>query len=471
MRQQLKTFAVLAITAAIAIKLFSFGLSYPLELRVRGDAHQYLSVANQFDSFSSVWNYAGLRSVGLPFLEFAIKQGLVTFTSANTFNAWVDAICISLLIIHMATAWFFAKWARQTKLIHSENGAFLLFAFLGTYPALIGHTTLPLTDTLAIDLVLCAVISLEAAFNARRTPSALMLSGLSAFLFEFSILVRPGSLAGVGVALAVAATISLFGERRKTWLIGLTVLGCLVTLTPFTSSCAQKYGLICLQSPQTVDFIASAQAGLAGGRTLWARGYTDSGVVNTVPDETMVSNYASRCRLTALLGITDTSLTGCLLSRPLAIPAYIGKKWIGLFDHFRFTPFLEDHTPFFLRWLSRAYDSLSWIGLALFFFSIVKMMKQETISGLKTLLAHNITPVLLTVYSMLMLAQHTIMHVEDRYGFPAIPLCATVLVIYGERAIRRYRSFEWRTDGPLVLYCCLAWAAFVTQIIIWDKTA
>jgi hypothetical protein len=470
MRQQLKTFAALAITAAIAIKLFSFGLSYPLEFRVRGDAHQYLSVANQFDSFSSVWNYAGLRSVGLPFLEFVIKQGLATFTSANTFNAWVDAICAAMLITHLATVWFFAKWARRTKLIQSENGALFLFAFLGTYPALIGHTTLPLTDTLAIDLVLCAVISLEAAFNAKRTPNALMLSGLSAFLFGSLILVRPGSLIAIAAALAAAGAISLWGERRKSLLIGIAALGCLTTMAPFVSNCAQKYGEICLQS-MIPGFPQDAQAGLAGGRTLWARGYTDDGIVRTLPDETMVSNYASRCRLTSLFGLADTSLTGCLLSRPLAIPAYVGKKWIGLFDHFRFTPFLEDHTPFWLRWLSRAYDSLSWIGFALFFFSMIRMAKQESRSRLKALLAHNITPALLTIYALLMLAQHTIMHVEDRYGFPVIPLCAIVLAIYGERAIRQYRSFEWRNDGLLVLYCGLAWAAFVAQIIIWDNTA
>jgi hypothetical protein len=87
------------------------------------------------------------------------------------------------------------------------------------------------------------------------------------------------------------------------------------------------------------------------------------------------------------------------------------------------------------------------------------------------LLAHNITPALLTIYALLMLGQHTIMHVEDRYGFPIIPLCAIALAVYGERAIRQYQSFTWRNDGFLVLYCGLAWATFIAQIIIWDNTA
>jgi hypothetical protein len=470
MRQSLKLFIVLGITTAVAIKLFLFGLSYPLEFRVRGDAYQYLSIANELDSLSSAWGYAGTRSIGFPFFEFVIKQGLLTFTTANTIVAWVNFICLALLIIHIATAWLFSQWARRTQLIHSENGSFFLFAFIGTYPAFIGHTSAPLTDTLAIDLALCAVITLEAAFNKKRTLSALLFSGLSAFLFGCLILVRPGSLVGVGAALIAVGAISLWGDRKKLLLIGVAALGCLTTVAPFVSNCTQKYEKICLQS-MIPGFPQDAQAGLAGGRTLWARGYTDTGLIRTLPDEIMVNNYANRCHLTSLFGLSDTSLTGCLLSRPHAIPAYIGKKWIGLFDHFRFTPFLEDHTPFWLRWLSRAYDSLSWIGFALFFFSIIKIAKQESRTRLKTLLAHNITPALLTIYALLMLGQHTIMHDEDRYGFPIIPLCATVLAIYGERALRQYQSFEWRKDGFLVLYCGLAWAAFIAQIIIWDGTA
>ena len=470
MRQQIKTFTVLAITTAIAIKLFSFGLGYPLEFRVRGDAHQYLSIANQFDSFLSVWHYAGTRSIGLPFLEFVIKQGLLTLTSARTIDAWVDAICAAMLITHIFTSWLFAQWARRTNLIRSENGVFFLFAFLGTYPAFIGHTTVPLTDTLAVDLFLCSVVSLETAFHQKKLPLALFLSGLSAFLFGGLILVRPGSLVGIGAALAVAGAVSLLAERKKSWLIGIAALGCLATVAPFASNCTQKFGEVCLQS-MVPEFSKDAQAGLAGARTLWARGYTDDGLIRTLPDETMVANYAARCHLTSVLGFTDTSLTGCLLSRPLAIPAYVGKKWIGLFDHFRFTPFLEDHTPIWLRWLSRAYDSLAWTGLALFFFSMIRMAKQESRSRLKALLIDNITPTLLTVYSLIMLTQHTIMHVEDRYGLPVVPLCATVLVIYGERAITQYRSFEWRNHGPIVVYCCLAWATFIGQIIIWDHTA
>ena len=469
MRQQLKAMLVVAITAAIAIKLFSFGLNYPLEFRIRGDAYQYLAVAEQFDNFASIWAYAGQRSVGMPFLEFLVKRALVTFTSANTIRAWVDAICALLLFLHLSTAWLFARWTKNIGLIHSENGNLLLFAFLGTYPALIGHTTAPLTDTLAIDLVLCATMALDASLKEKRTSSSLVLSYLSAILFGFLILVRPASLLGVGAALAVGGLISLIGQRNRSWRIAIAALGCAILVTPFVSNCTQTYGHVCLQT-MVPDFSKDAQSGLAGGRTLWSRGYTETGIIRTLPDQTMATNYASRCNLTSFVGITENSLTGCLLSRPLAVPAYIGKKWVGLFDHFRFTPFLEEQTPGWLRWLSRAYDSLSWIGFALLLFSILRMATPQGRSQIKSIIVENIAPAILICYSLLLLGQHTFIHIEERYGFPIIPLCATALIMYIEQGIQQYRSFNWRNHGPLILYCSIAWATFITQIIIWDNT-
>ena len=147
-----------------------------------------------------------------------------------------------------------------------------------------------------------------------------------------------------------------------------------------------------------------------------------------------------------------------------------GKKWIGLFDHFRFTPILEEATPFWLRWLSRAYDSLAWVGLSIFFLALFQATNRANRPRIKEKLATSITPVLLVVYSVIMLAQHTVLHIEDRYGFPIIPLCAVMLVMYGERLIKNYQTSGYQKIVPLVLYCITAWIVFVAQIIIWDDT-
>jgi hypothetical protein len=153
----------------------------------------------------------------------------------------------------------------------------------------------------------------------------------------------------------------------------------------------------------------------------------------------------------------------------LSIPAFSVKKWVGLFDNFRFTPYLESFTPPWVRWLSRAYDSLAWIGLSVLFWSLLQATKRQNRVNIGGWMANHITPVLLLVYSMAMLAVHTVLHVEDRYGFPLVPLCAVLLVTYGERTISQYRASGWRSIWTVTVYCLAAWSLFVGQIIAWDR--
>src|SRR2546426_960493 len=98
MRLPLKELTVFGIAAVIALKLFSFGLSYPLKARVQADAHEYLLIADKFDSFSSVLAYAGERTVGFPLFEFLVRKVLSLFVSSLYLRTWVDAICATLLI-------------------------------------------------------------------------------------------------------------------------------------------------------------------------------------------------------------------------------------------------------------------------------------------------------------------------------------------------------------------------------------
>ena len=469
MQENFKNFSVLGITAAVTLKLFAFGLKYPLELRVRGDAYVYLSIANSFHSFAAVLNYAGNRTVGLPFFEFMIHKILNIFTAMDNTITWIDSICFAMLTIHFITVWFFSVWALRTNLIKSKNAALALFAFLATYPALIGHTTTPLTDTFNFDLILIALIMMEKALQLKKIYSVVLLSISVGFLFGFAILVRSGSLLGLVTALLIVGVISVFHERHKMIVIGTTLIGLILILAPFYLNCSHKYGSICLQSPQTFGAVGSAQSGLRGARTLWQKKsplqYEKD--IPTLQDKIMLDNYYSRCHLASIFGIADSSLTGCLISRPLALPAYIGKKWIGLFDHFRFTPYLELFTPFWLTWLSRAYDSLVWLGFAIFL--LVPFQKQFTIK--KEVLINNTTPLILVVYSLVTLAQHTIFHIEDRYSFPMIPLCTVMLVVCVEKIIENYRGLNFRSITLFSLYCILAWTMFITQIIVWDHTA
>lgn len=510
---RLKNLAIPGLAAVVSLKLFAIGIAYPLGLRLRGDAYQYLRIASSFDSPAAALTYAGERTGGFPLFEFLILRLLGLFSSPVHALAWVDAIGLALLAIHFAAAWFFAAWAWRSSVVRSRNAMWLLFFFLATFPAMVGHTTAPVTDTLATDLVLGAVAALGAALRApgrdRAGLLAILLAVLAGFCLGYAILVRPGNLVPVAGGLLAAGAAALLaplafpalaalpalaaGLRRAVLLVGIAAAGCLLTLAPYSARCGQKYGGVCLQSPKAFDPVPVAQIGLRGARTLWSKTSGAPAEIPTLPDDTLVRNYAQRCQLTSLVGVSDTSLTGCLLSRPLALPAYVLKKWIGLFDHFRFTPYLEDHTPPWLRLLSRAYSALAWTGFALCFVVLAQAARRggrpealpaavpaavpAAATGALPWAAGNPPLVLLAAYSALMLAQHTIIHVEERYSFPLLGLCALALLVSGEKAADRYRAAGWRGAAglwrlwPLALYCALALGLFVAQIAIWDHTA
>ena len=466
-----KRLLAIGVASIIGLVLFTTGLHYPPEARVRGDAYHYLLIASQLGSVESLFTYAGDRTIGLPFFEYVIKKFLGDHGEINMLQ-WVDAICLTLFLTHIVTAWFFSTWARKTNLLKSNNAVLLLFVFLATFPALIGHTTSPLSDTLAIDLLLCGVVSAEAALSKNKIYGALLFSAAAGLFFGFSMLVRPGSAIALAIASAFALLIAALTGRRTTIVICTSILACIALIAPSAYHCEQKYGKWCQQNPSTFNAVASAQAGLKGARTVWNKGGINPAPegVPTLPDSIMFNNYYHRCHLSSIVGLGDTSLTGCLLARPLALPAYVVKKWIGLFDHFRFTPYLEDHTPTWLLWLSRAYDSIAWAGLALAFVILIKVARRPARHHLKNFLISNITPVVLGVYSVVMLAQHTILHTEDRYGFPLIPLCTVIFFNYGEAAVLQLRLGRWPMLASAAIVCLVAVTIFITQIVSWDQT-
>jgi hypothetical protein len=268
----------------------------------------------------------------------------------------------------------------------------------------------------------------------------------------------------------IAGAAALTGEHRKRTLLGFAFAGCALVLAPVSYRCAERYGEVCLQSPNTFDAVRHAQMGLRGARLLWFQQSSVPTEFPVLPDEFMVATCYRRCHLTSLSGLDSTSLAGCLLSRPQWFPVYLVKKWIGLFDHFRFTPYVEQQTPFWLCWWSRGYDSLAWIGFALGFLSLLAVARRLRDEGGTATVADHLPLLMLVVFSVTMLAEHTLLHVEDRFSLPVLPLCALLLVAHGEGAVLRYKGAGWRSVRGVALYSALAWALFIAQIISWDDT-
>lgn len=463
--------SVIVFASAIAFGLFLFGASYPLDVRARGDAYGYLKIADSLSGVVSAFTYAGDRTSGLPFFEYAIHQALSIFFPTVYLQAWINTVGIAMLTIHIAASWSFSEWVRGVGLVKSNRGSYLLFFFLATCPPMVGHTTSPLSDTFSIDLILLGLVSLGYALRAQRIRMCLLFSAVAAAFLGFSILVRPASLIGLGVALVLCLGISFWGSRISRIAFGSISVGCLIVLIPGGLNCAQKYGSVCLQSPKTFNANLSMQEGLKGARLMWSQKNELPGTIPMVADEIMFNQYYRQCQIDSTIGFRDTSWSGCLLARPFTLPAFLAKKWIGLFDYFRFTPYLERLTPLWLSNLSRAYGALAWLGLSLCFATILKLRCDSMRSNLKPLLIENTGLVFLASYSMVMLAQHTALHTEERYGFPLIPLCVAVLFGYCERSLARYRAGERRSLLPSLLFCCLALTLYVAQVLAWDQAS
>jgi hypothetical protein len=249
-------------------------------------------------------------------------------------------------------------------------------------------------------------------------------------------------------------------------------IGCAVFVTPFSMRCAQHYGGgLCLQSGNTFDSVRHAQVGLRGARVLWEQPPPQGDVLSVLDDAFMTSHFYDQCRLTSITGTSDASLTGCLLTRPLTAPVYVVKKWIGLFDHFRFTPYLEKKTPPWLRWLSRGYDALFWLGFAFSAIWLGALVFGKRAAAMREVLFRNAPLVSLLVFSLVMLAEHTVLHIEDRFSLPLLPLCALSLVAYVERLAARVPSHGWRATAWPALYVLATSALFASQIVAWDKQA
>lgn len=460
---------VIILTTAVAVGLFWIGLSFPLDLRVRGDAFAYLKIADSFKNFTSIWAYAGDRTIGFPLFEFAIHQTLSIFSPNVYLLSWINAIGIAILITHLIASWLFSVWARGTGVFQSSTASYLLFVYLATSPALIGHTTSPLTDTLSIDLILLGLAAIASALRTERALVGLTYSGLAAACLAFSVLVRPAAMLGLGAAFFVCGVASMWGARSSRITYGAVLLGSLMVLALPCWNCTQKYGSVCLQSPKTVNLNLSMQDGLRGARLIWSLKNDFPGSIPMVTDTFMLNTYYRPCRIESAIGFSDKSMMGCLLARPLSLPIFLAKKWIGLFDYFRFTPYMENLTPSWLSNLSRAYGALAWLGFSLCIGTMFALHKQSVRSNARTLLLSKNGVLFLTTYSIVILAQHTALHTEERYGFPLIPICAAALFGYGERSVALARSGELRSILPRILLCVLVVALFVGQISAWDQ--
>ncbi len=451
---------LILISLMIACCLFYYGITIPYVFRLRGDAWEYMSIAQQFSSWADAIQYTGARSIGFPlfnylFLHYPFPNHLST----------INAICASLFVIHELVVFSTCMCCVKLKLYSKQSIYFgLIFFVLASYPLIVMHTTTPLTDVLGMDLLL-AGFSIFAWVNKESTHqwSWGFISGL---LLSYAILVRPAYWIGIVSFLACFILISSINQRsQKTsqpilmWLI--TTLTLIVVIFSVGEHGKTRYQTFCLQAPNTFNSIASINYGLSSAKTVWTHA---PGVSDFYPETFLVKYMHERCPVQSVMGPINTNnanLLSCLITAPHLTAIYVIKKTIGLFNPFRMTPYTETQTPQWYVWLARIYSCIAFIGLWIILW--------ESIKGLYQMIFHRKTMspfiVAICVFCIMQLLVQVILHVEERYALPWIPFCVIAFFL-------KIKDIQDKKNNQQLLMWSIIISLMVFgyfyQVLIWD---
>ena len=461
---------LMAMGASIA--LFLYGIHVPFHLRVRGDAAEYLSIASQFGSLSDALHYIGARTPGFPLFDYLfIHQG-----ASEPLEIGVNRICWALFFIHEGTVVFLCWICSKLNLFPQHSIYYgLLFLLLAVYPAFVMHTTSPLTDTFGMDLLLI-VFSLFAWSECgafKNNVTFIILGVVSGVLLGYAVLVRPAYWVAATGFLLVYAVMACMNRKlckefnvysRFIVVTSATMVFCAL-IWPVLFSCKAHYGSLCLENPGTFPLLRHVKDGLVGARVLWNLYPTPLSIIPVVPDPFMVKFFYFRCPLVSIIGTNEQSLLGCLAQHPFHTVIFLLKKLIGFFDAFRITPYTELVTPAWYVWVSRAFSSLAFVGFVI-------ALSQGVRSGWRLLVHRQPASTPFTAawfFCIILLATHTLLHVEERFILPCIPLCFIGLLLKAQelsgKGVSTHPCHRW----IWCLFSMMLIILFFTQVLDWDS--
>jgi hypothetical protein len=431
----------------VAVGWFLYVSSVGLPNRVRGDAVTHLRVAAGAGSIADVLGWAGERTLGFPLFLYGIRRAfeLVTPLGDETLGAFVNTVAVVLLAIHVAASLFFFR--RMQAVVGSSLGLALhpvTLSLLVAYPGLVAYTTVPLTDTLAADLLMVGTALLAGSMAA---AAGLALGAL--------VLVRPS-------ALVVTAALLLAALAQAAWRARGRVPALVITLFVWSGlvglqalNCTRAYGEPCLTEPAATRKALGESIGwgTTSARHYWSRWSGDVEGRVTVPDPLLTRVLGATCQAHTLLG--SDGLLACLVTHPLAYPAMVLAKSIGLCDTYQLQPYAVDVTPRWARLASRPFGALAFAGLAaaaVWFFVLLRTAPASLLA-------------LVLVAPAAHVAWHALFHVEARYGLPAVPFALVMLVATLQWAWTRPRVVSTAVTGALAL----AGVVFLVQAGRWDR--
>jgi hypothetical protein len=451
-----RTIVLAALGLVAATGWFAYNLSVGIGNRFRGDAVGYVQIMMARRSLADVLGYAGDRTLGFPLFLYLVKS-LTTLAGSVSVETFVDVVCVLLLLIHVvATLLFFAEVSSVSE---REMGLRLhpaALALLLAYPGLVAYTAVPLTDTLATDLLMLAIAAL---CRASRLPTTATRAGWGLACgagLGAVVLVRPATV--VPCAAVLAGGWVVVGTRRT--VMTAATLGFALLVGMQAANCARVFDRACLTNPTTTAAAVAESVGwgVASARHYWSQRSNDPDGHVSVPDPFLADHLAADCHPTAVLG--RDGLLACLATHPTAVVPFELKKAIGLFDSYYLQPYAVDVTPRWARLVSRPFGALAFAGFVAAV-GWLGLVVARLLTGLR--LGSGLLGVVLLI-PVAHIVWQSLFHVEPRYGFPAVPFALVSLTV----CVQRSGGLAPRRRALVFAVLAGAILLFLGQTYRWD---
>lgn len=445
---------ILVAAILIAIKLYLYALSFPMEQRIRGDAYQYLSIANSFKSLSDAIFYVGDRTYGFPLFLYVIKK---IFSPTNV-NEWSLHTSYVQFIFHILTVLYFLQFFIKKilrKFCDSNILPSLVAAIIIVYPPLVTYTSISLTDTFCADLIMWVAILYYAFSDDKKTPYLILIALLCGLILGYAIMVRP-SFWPPSLMFLVGGIFELFLQKNRKKVILLKIasiaLGISMLLAPTVRHIWQNNHTIGIVNPTIFKNATqnTLQDGLAGVRIFWSGQHPSSKLTPGIYDPMLKQKFYNQCKIHSF-----SEWAICLSKDPLFIPVYFAKKILSLFDVPHLQSYTVDTTPHWFSPFARIFGMLSFCGVVSL---IILIAHQKALNMLNS----TIWPIIFFISTLILL--HAMGHVEGRYAFASVPFLILFLFLglLQLNHMTKIWQFFW------IYAVTTAGLAFLYQTYQWD---
>jgi len=439
----------------IAYLLFYYAVSLPPLLRIRGDAYQYLNIANSFASIHDAITYVGDRTYGFPLFLYLIK---IIFSPTNA-NDWATKASYIQFSIHILASLCFYKFFlqnifKQVKL--SNIFAALVCGVIICYPTVVANTSIQLVDTLGLDLLLFVVVLYKASFIFQRRIITFIIAGFCGLLLGYTIMVMP-LLWPPAIILYIVSIVEKFGSsfkhpNRIVIFISMTI-GVLTPILPTMHQIWSKDHTVGIQNTKYLEYYTKSgfQNGLSNVRVFWSTRNPSNKIHPGIYDPYLTKIYGETCKADSPISVIK-----CLFSRPLAIPIYFTKKIIAIFDVPYLQSYTVDMTPtWFIPW-ERLFGMFSFSG---FMYLILNTIARPFLKLKVDWLGWN-----WSFFAIFWIGMITFLPIEGRHGFVAIPFAIASLFLSFATMRQLGAKFIVAWIYILSISCCL----FLYQTYLWD---